>query len=121
MPIKASERRKIYLERKEHGYCPRCGNETMGKVKTTYCEECKKYFSKYNKENSETINKRRRDRIIERKQERKCSRCGEYLEEGYRKILCIKCLEKIYKYNNNRKERLEKSNNINFEIRMNKN
>jgi ribosomal protein L37AE/L43A len=57
MPTSTDERRIVYLERKERGYCPRCGNKVKGKIKTTYCEECKKYFSNYNKENSETINK----------------------------------------------------------------
>ena len=27
LPTEKSERRIIYLERKEHGYCPRCGNK----------------------------------------------------------------------------------------------
>ena len=120
MPAEASERRKIYLERKERGYCPRCGNKIKGRVKTTYCEECKEYFSKYNKENRETINKRKRDRRIQRKEQRKCPRCGEVLIRGYRKILCIKCLEKMYKYNNGKK-RPRKSNNNNFEDNKNMN
>jgi Zn finger protein HypA/HybF involved in hydrogenase expression len=114
MPVEASERRKMYLENKERGYCPRCGNKIKGSVKTTYCEECKEYFVRYNKENALAINKRKRDRRVQRKQQRKCPRCGEPLPRGYKKILCVACLEKMYKYNN-RKSRPEKNNNNNYE------
>jgi Zn finger protein HypA/HybF involved in hydrogenase expression len=117
MAVSTEERRIIYLERKERGYCPRCGKKVKGKIKTTYCETCKEYFSKYNNENSETINKRRRDRSIQRKNDRKCSRCGKYLNKGYRKILCVNCLEKQYKYNNG-KDRPEKDNDNNFAENM---
>jgi ribosomal protein S27AE len=111
MPAEASERRKIYLERKERGYCPRCGNKIRGRIKTAYCEDCKAYFSQYNKENAEAINKRKRDRSIERKQERKCPRCGEALAKGYGKILCVTCLEKMYTYNTGKKRRGKSNNN----------
>lgn len=101
------ERRRIYLERKEGGCCPRCGIKLKKSVKTIYCEDCKNYFSKYNAEHTETINEKRRNRHEERKSLKRCPRCGRYLGKKYSKILCVSCLEKMYIYNN-RKKRTKK-------------
>jgi Zn finger protein HypA/HybF involved in hydrogenase expression len=106
MPSQASERRRRYHERKENGYCPRCGKRLSRKVKTIYCDECKSYFSRYNGENSETINETRRNTYTKRKRTKKCPRCGKVLDRGYKKTLCVECLEKQYEYNTGRKRPL---------------
>ena len=113
MPTDKSERRIIYLERKERGYCPRCGIKKKKTEKYIYCDNCRAFFRKYNKENSESINEKRKNRYNQRIERKKCPRCGKYLNKKYEKKKCPKCLEKQYKYNygearlKKRKEKLD--------------
>jgi uncharacterized Zn finger protein (UPF0148 family) len=99
MPVKKSERRIIYLQRKEQGCCPRCGNKVRKNSRYIFCEDCRAFFRNYNKEISENLNEIRKARYDERKENRQCPRCGKYLGKKYGKIICLKCLEKQYKYN----------------------
>ena len=104
MPTENSERRIIYLERKEGGYCPRCGNKkNRADKKFSYCGDCRLFFRKYQKENSEIINEMRRDRYYERKNNGQCPRCGVKLEKNSMNALCENCLDKQYEYNTNKR------------------
>ena len=99
MPNKASERRVIYQERKEKGYCPRCGTKVGKRSGYIYCEDCRDFFRSYNREISDTLNEARKERYDERKAKKQCPRCGKALGKKYEKTICTKCLEKQYKYN----------------------
>jgi uncharacterized paraquat-inducible protein A len=99
MPTENSERRIIYLERKEHGYCPRCGNKVRKNYKFSYCEDCRAFFRNYYNDISESISEVRRSRYSQRKDNRQCPRCGKRLGKKYKNIICTECLEKQYKYN----------------------
>jgi len=99
MPTEASERRIIYLQRKERGYCPRCGNKVRKNSKFTYCEDCRSFFRDYNKKVSKSLNKMRKARYDERKENKQCPRCGKNLGKKYKNIFCSTCLEKQYRYN----------------------
>jgi hypothetical protein len=94
MAVKISARKKLYIERKANGCCPRCGKKLKARIKTIYCDDCKTYFVKYNEKNAESINEARRGRYVQRKEARKCPRCGKSLSKGYKKILCARCLGK---------------------------
>ena len=100
MPTEKSERRIIYLERKEHGLCPRCGNKKRRPdSKYTYCVDCRLFFRDYQKDISESINESRKSRYQERKDKGECPRCGKKLGKRYKKTICENCLEKQYGYN----------------------
>jgi ribosomal protein S27AE len=99
MPKKASERRILYQSMKEKGYCPRCGNKKEADEKYIYCGACRDFFRKYQEENSKSINKTRKSIYEQRKQKKRCPRCGKLLGKRYKKTLCTKCLIKQYKYN----------------------
>ena len=98
MPTENSERRTVYLERKESGYCPRCGNKKKKSDKFTYCEDCREFFRNYNNEISKKNNKTRKARYDQRKRKNQCPRCGKALGKRYEKTICTKCLEKQYNY-----------------------
>ena len=95
-----SERRKIYLQRKKSGCCPRCGSKKKKSSKFIYCEDCRAFFRNYNQEISDSINKLRRAKYKQRKKNNQCPRCGKKLGKRYDKIICPTCLEKQYSYNN---------------------
>jgi len=99
MPTEKSERRVIYLQRKKQGFCPRCGKKLRKTYKFIYCEDCREFFRNYNEKISKNINKIRKARYDLRKKKNQCPRCGVYLGKRYKNILCVKCLEKQYKYN----------------------
>ena len=99
MPTKTAERRVVYLQRKKQGCCPRCGKKMRKNSKFIYCDDCRLFFRNYNKEISETLNKVRKDRYDERKENRQCPRCGKRLGKKYTKIICVTCLDKQYQYN----------------------
>ena len=100
MPTEKSERRIIYLERKERGYCPRCGNKKRKPDnKYTLCVDCRSFFRDYQKDKSESIYESRKRRYQEKKDKRECPRCGKKLGKGYKKTICENCLERQYSYN----------------------
>jgi len=99
MATEKKDRRSIYLQRKKDGLCPRCGAKKRKSYKFSYCEDCRLFFRNYNREVSENINKVRKDRYDERKENRQCPRCGKSLGKKYKKIICASCLEKQYQYN----------------------
>ena len=109
MPVKASERRIIYQGRKDRGECPRCGTKVDSPDSYTYCEACRAFFRGYHQENAESINGVRRTRYSQRRNKKRCPRCGAALHNRYRKTLCVNCLEKQYQYNAG-KERPKKNN-----------
>jgi rubredoxin len=94
MPAEPSERRVVYQERKESGYCPRCGTKVGKRSKFIYCEDCRSFFREYTRENSKSVNKKRRKLYEERKDNNQCPRCGIKLGKRYKKTLCVKCLDK---------------------------
>jgi len=99
MPVRKDERRAVYLQRKESGYCPRCGVKTKKKSKFIFCEDCRAFFRNYHENISEKIYKIRKARYDERKKNHQCPRCGRNLGKRYKKTICLICLEKQYKYN----------------------
>jgi len=99
MPVDKSERRIIYLQRREQGFCPRCGVKLRKGYKFSYCEECRAFFRDYNDKISDSINKVRKARYNLRKKNNQCPRCGKPLGKKYDKTICEECLEKQYKYN----------------------
>jgi len=99
MASKVTKRRVIYLQRKEQGYCPRCGKKTRKNSKYTYCDGCRAFFRNYNESISKTLNKIRKARYDERKENGQCPRCGKKLGKKYNNIICLSCLDKQYKYN----------------------
>ena len=103
MPTKASERKVIYIQRKKGGFCPRCGNKVGKKSKYIYCDDCRSFFRGYSKERAKSLNKARKARYDERKENKLCPRCGKYLGKKYKKTICPTCLEKQYKYNYGKK------------------
>ena len=98
MPTEKSERRDVYLQRKKNGYCPRCGNKKSRSDIFTYCEDCRLFFRNYNREISEDINRIRKARYDQRKNNNQCPRCGKQLGKRYKNIICMECLEKQYNY-----------------------
>ena len=103
MPSKASERRVIYQERKKQGYCPRCGTKVGKRGKFIYCDDCRKFFRKYSRKNSEYLNETRKERYDQRKDSNQCPRCGKALGKKYGKTICPACLDKQYSYNYGKK------------------
>jgi len=103
MPAKSSERKVIYAQRKEKGCCPRCGNKVGKRSKYVFCDECRAFFRDYNKEKADSINKTRKEKYDERKENRLCPRCGKRLGKKYKKKICQICLEKQYEYNYGKK------------------
>jgi Zn finger protein HypA/HybF involved in hydrogenase expression len=109
MPVLASERRVIYLQRKKSGCCPRCGNKVKKSSKFIFCDDCRAFFRGYNQEISESINEDRRAKYNKRKKNNQCPRCGVKLGKKYDKKICPECLEKQYKYNYGKKRKTVKS------------
>ena len=100
MPTDKSERRIIYLQRKESGHCPRCGGKkNKSDIQHTYCEDCRSFFRNYQKEGSESANEIKKSRYLERKNNRQCPRCGKKHGKRYSNIICLDCLDKQYGYN----------------------
>jgi len=108
MPTDTSERRVIYNQRKKKGYCPRCGNKTGKNSKFIYCDDCREFFRNYNKKVSKTLNKLRKAKYDERKENNQCPRCGKKLGKRYTKTICPVCLEKQYNYNYGSKKTTKK-------------
>jgi len=108
MATEPKERRKIYLERKESGCCPRCGVKVKKSSKFIYCEDCRGFFRNYNKEHSEDINETRKTLYEQRKENGCCPRCAKRLGKRYKNIICSECLEQQYEYNNRKKRVLVK-------------
>ena len=100
MPTEATERRAIYRERKEQGFCPRCGVKVKKSSKFIYCDDCRAYFRGYFNEVAEDVNEARRSLYAERKANHQCPRCGKKLAKRYTLTLCDSCLDKQYDYNN---------------------
>jgi uncharacterized Zn finger protein (UPF0148 family) len=109
MPAKASERRTIYLQRKELKLCPRCGKKVKKSGKFIYCDDCREFFRTYNNENSESIQKTRKSKYDLRIKNGQCPRCGKKLGKKYGKKICSSCLDKQYKYNTGKKRPAELS------------
>jgi len=109
MPVMASERRVIYLQRKKNGCCPRCGNKVKKSSRFIFCDDCRAFFRGYNQEISESINRDRRTKYNERKQNSQCPRCGVKLAKKYTKTICPECLEKQYEYNYGKKRKTVKN------------
>jgi ribosomal protein L37AE/L43A len=107
MPMDKSERRVLYINRKDQGYCPRCGKKRRKGSKFTYCEDCREFFRSYNEKNSKSVNKVRKTRYNQRIKNKQCPRCGKSLGKKYKNKICAKCLEKQYNYNY-RKKRAKK-------------
>jgi uncharacterized paraquat-inducible protein A len=103
MPLEKSKRQILYSKRKKRGECPRCGTKLKKTYKFSYCDDCRKFFRSYNKKTAKITNKIRKARYEDRKEENCCPRCGVYLGKKYKKILCVKCLDKQYKYNYGKK------------------
>jgi len=103
MPAENSERRVLYTKRKKRGECPRCGKKLKKGYKYSFCDDCREFFRDYNKKSAKIINKTRKARYEDRKDNNQCPRCGKKLAKGYKKIICISCLEKQYKYNYGKK------------------
>jgi rubredoxin len=103
MPMENIERKVLYTKRKKRGECPRCGTKLKKSSKFSYCDDCRKFFRKYNKVNAKSINKTRKTRYEDRKDNHQCPRCGVNLGKKYTKTICISCLEKQYKYNYGKK------------------
>ena len=99
MPKEAKERRVIYQQRRKQGCCPRCGTRVSKRSGFSYCDDCRKFFRKYNQKNSENLNETRKERYEERKDNNQCPRCGKALGKKYGKTICTVCLAKQYKYN----------------------
>jgi hypothetical protein len=99
MPVDKSERRIIYLQRREQGFCPRCGVKLRKGYKFSYCEDCRAFFRSYNNGISDSINKVRKDRYNLRKKKNQSPRYGKPLGKKYEKTICEECLAKQYKYN----------------------
>ena len=99
MPTKPSKKKTVYLERKEHGCCPRCGKKMRKNSKFIFCEDCRAYFRSYNEKISGELNEQRKMRYDLRKTEKRCPRCGKSLGKRYKNIMCQTCLDKQYKYN----------------------
>ena len=99
MPTEAKERRVIYRQDRERGYCPRCGVKVNKRENYAYCEDCREYFRNYNQERSDKLNRARKSVYAQRKKNNQCPRCGKKLGKRYEKILCPVCLEKQYQYN----------------------
>jgi NMD protein affecting ribosome stability and mRNA decay len=104
MPAEPSERRVLYHQNKESGYCPRCGIKKSKKEKHSYCEDCRTYFRNYFSEISVKQNKARQKKYELRKKNNQCPRCGKKLGKRYTKTICPVCLEKQYKYNSGNKK-----------------
>ena len=98
MPVEASERRISYHEKRESGYCPRCGVKKKKREKFIYCGDCREFFRNYVKENSESVNLQRKIKYAQRKENHQCPRCGKKLGKRYKKTICQICLEKQYQY-----------------------
>lgn len=105
MPTPKKKRRKIYHERSESGYCPRCQKKKRKSDKFIYCEDCREFFRGYNREASKQQNKKRKSLYKERKENNQCPRCGKKHGKTYTKIICRKCLDKQYVYNTGTKRR----------------
>ena len=99
MPAQKTDRRTVYLERKESGLCPRCGKKKAKTEKFIYCKDCRAFFRSYNEKNSEDINSMRKARYDQRKESRQCPRCGKALGKRYKNIICETCLSKQKDYN----------------------
>jgi len=99
MPTGSSERKAIYSKRKKQGCCPRCGKKMRKNSKFSYCDDCRSFFRDYNHKISKSLNKLRKARYNERKENDQCPRCGKALGKKYKKTICPTCLEKQYKYN----------------------
>jgi len=108
MPAKASERKVVYNQRKEEGYCPRCGNKVGKRSKFIFCEDCRAFFRNYSNERADNLNETRKARYDERKEKRLCPRCGKRLGKKYKKTICPACLEKQYNYNYGKKRPVKK-------------
>ena len=99
MSANMSERKKIYLERKEKGLCPRCGNKRKKSSKFIICDDCREFYRNYSNSRSEEINETRRSVYETRKDNHQCPRCGKKLGKRYQNLICPVCLEKQYAYN----------------------
>jgi len=108
MPTKTSERRVVYNQRKKKGCCPRCGNKIKKNSKFTFCDDCREFYRNYNKKVSKTLNKLRKARYDERKENNQCPRCGKKLGKTYTKTICSICLKKQYNYNYGNKKPVKK-------------
>jgi len=97
MPTNNKERRLIYKERKNQGFCPRCGQKKRKSDKNSYCEDCREYFRDYNYENADIINQARQDLYHQRKKNNQCPRCGKKIDSRYENIICRNCLAKANK------------------------
>ena len=98
MPTDAKDRRTIYQERKNQGYCPRCGVKVKKTSKFIYCEDCRAFFRNYFKGIADNTNEARKSRYAERKENHQCPRCGKKLGKRYKKTICETCLDKQYNY-----------------------
>jgi len=103
MATESSERRVLYTKRKKRGECPRCGAKLKKNSKYSFCDDCRAFFRSYNKKFAKSINKTRKTRYEDRKENHQCPRCGVKLAKTYTKTICISCLEKQYKYNYGKK------------------
>ena len=92
------ERRKLYLERKEQGLCPRCGKKKKKTEKYSYCDECRGFYRDYSSEKTIELNEIKRTRYEQRKENRQCPRCGKKHGIRYTKVMCKNCLEKSKSY-----------------------
>ena len=99
MAAEPKERRKIYQQRKERGYCPRCKAVVKKSSKFIYCEDCRSFFRDYNRKNAEDLNKTRQELYQQRKENNCCPRCGKRLGKRYKNTICPNCLAKQYEYN----------------------
>lgn len=93
-----SERRNIYLERKERGLCPRWGAKKAKSVTYIFCDDCRAFYRNYQNENSEIYAQKRRAKYAERKRKGLCPRCGIKLAKKNKNKTCPDCLEKQYNY-----------------------
>ena len=100
MPAEKRDRRIDYNQKKESGFCPRCGARMGKRENYTYCSSCREFFRNYNKARADLINETRKIRYDERKENGQCPRCGKTLGKRYKNIICEACLEKQYSYVN---------------------
>jgi Zn finger protein HypA/HybF involved in hydrogenase expression len=111
MPSTSAGRRKLYIQRKKNGCCPRCGQKVRKNSKFSFCDDCRSFFRSYFSEISDRINIARKARYDKRKKNSQCPRCGKPLDKRYSKIICKKCLDKQYEYNYGAK-RKKKPNSV---------
>jgi hypothetical protein len=91
------KRRERYQERKENGCCPRCGKQ-LNNFKYISCLACRRHYAMYSSKNFPELNILRQKRYRMRIANKQCPRCGVKHSKGFKRKLCIRCVQQLIDY-----------------------